>query len=134
MGKPDLWQRVRESAVKDNESVLTQVFGIKQASFAFAFLLGAFRTLLNKSYVLTLTEKHIYFTPLNTFTNSPEPGDSFAHSEIIEFIHQKGFLSHTLFFRFTNGNALKLTAYMRKDKEGLLSEEKLALLKQYLAS
>jgi hypothetical protein len=133
MKKATLWEQVRETEIPADETVLTQVIAMKRPPFLLSVLFGAFSGILIKNYVITLTEKNIYFTSLGTLTNKPDVTDRFSHQEVIKFQAKKGFLQHTLHFRFANGNTLKLKAIFRKKpKEGLLNPESLQQFQSYI--
>ena len=116
--------------VERGEKILESVHGITPATGWF-LLLGPLAAFMMKYYLLTVTDKAIYFHRMNMASKIVQ-SDRFSYAEMKGSKLSSGILNHELKFKFKNGRTL-LVRCPRKalsKKVTVLSEKTLDFLEK----
>lgn len=109
-------QEIISTQVPQDEEVAGQFTATARPPMALYFIVGAFSSFFTKSYIVTVTDKKVYFTKTNFLTAKTEHTDAFAYDEIEKATLKTGKLLAKFKLKFRNGNKLVLQVPYRAQK------------------
>ncbi len=109
-------QQIFETQISKEEECIGQFAGWARPSFALRLFMGPLSSLMTKYYIVTVTNKKLYFSKKNIWSGKIDITDAFEYTEIEKATIKTGRFLSSLKFKFMNGNTIKLQATYRKQK------------------